>query len=156
MSSFSIKLNSILIFIIVVITNLNAQSQITGKITDARTNNPLVGANIQILGTIYGASTDGDGIFRIPKLPTGRYSLQVSMIGYRNQVKKDIFVDYNKVTEINFELHESPISFDPIVVTAGKTKQRLDQVPVSLSVISAEDIKQRNPEHWRRRQGFIL
>ena len=141
------KLSYITISAIIVLTPfyIKAQIQIKGKVIDYRTKTPLAGANIQILGTIYGASTDSDGNFQIHKLPPGKYSIQVSMIGYRIQVKKDVFVDYNKITEINFELHEVPISFDPIVVTAGKTKQRLDQVPVSLSVISAEDIQRRNP-----------
>ena len=143
MNNISIESNIIFIIIAFCTISLNAQTQITGKITDAKTKNLLAGANVQVLGTIYGASTDSDGNFQIHKLPPGKYSIQVSMIGYRIQVKKDIFVDHNKITEINFELHEAPISFDPIVVTAGKTKQRLDQVPVSLSVISAQQIKQR-------------
>jgi len=125
--------------------NLKAQTQVDGKVIDSQTKAPLAGANIRVLGTIYGASTDYDGNFKISRLPPGKYSIQVSMIGYRIQLKKDIFVEYNKITLVNFELPETAISFDPIVVTAGKTKQRLDQVPVSLSVISAEDIKQRNP-----------
>jgi outer membrane receptor for ferrienterochelin and colicins len=145
MSSPLIKSNIIFILILVFTVSLNAQSQIIGKITDARTNNSLPGANIQILGTIYGASSDQEGTFVIKKVPPGIYSIRVSMIGYRNLVRKDIFVGYNKIIEINFELHETPIAFDPIVITAGKTKQRLDQVPVSLSVVTAEDIKRRNP-----------
>lgn len=145
MNILSKKTNLLLIVFTVLIASLDVQSQITGKIIDAHTRNPLAGANILILGTIYGASTDINGNFRIPKLPPGRYDLQVSMIGYRTQLKKNVFVNDNLTAEINFELRETPIAFDPIVVTAGKTKQRLDQVPVSLSVISAEDIKHRSP-----------
>jgi outer membrane receptor for ferrienterochelin and colicins len=133
------------ILILFIPFHLNAQVQFKGKVVDSITKSPLPGANLQILGTLYGASTDVDGNFQIPRLPPGNYAIQVSMIGYRNQVQKDVFVGNNQSAEITFELQETPIQFDPIVITAGKTKQRLDQVPVSLSIVSAEEIKRRNP-----------
>jgi outer membrane receptor for ferrienterochelin and colicins len=147
MSSALRKLLTIILGIIVFFTPryLIAQTQIKGKVIDSQTKASLPGVNIQILGTIYGASTDIDGNFQIPRLPPGKYVVQVSMIGYRNQVRKELFVGNNQTAEITFELQEAPIQFDPIVITAGKTRQRLDQVPVSLSIVSAEDIKQRNP-----------
>ncbi len=124
---------------------LIAQTQVKGKVIDSQTKSPLPGANIQILGTIYGASTDRDGSFFINKVPPGNYSVQVSMIGYRNHVQKVNLIKESAELQLVFELEETPIQFDPIVVTAGKTKQRLDQVPVSLSIVSAEEIKRRNP-----------
>ncbi|UCE06036.1 MAG: TonB-dependent receptor, partial [bacterium] len=146
MKTVSLK-SSILWFIIIlsVTTDLSAQDYITGRVINAQTKAPLPGANIQILGTIYGASTDREGKFIIHNLHAGNYSIRVSMIGYRNFIQNNVLIKKNQEIQLVFELQETPIQFDPIVVTAGKTKQRLDQVPVSLSVITAEEIQRRNP-----------
>ena len=136
----------ILIILIVLISHkLNAQGILFGRVIDSSTKKALPGANVQILGSIYGASTDHNGSFRMGNLPPGHYSIRVSMMGYRNTTKHDIFVKPTEDIQLIFELTETPIQFDPIVVTAGKTKQRLDQIPISLSVVTAEDIKRRNP-----------
>ncbi|MDZ7264450.1 MAG: TonB-dependent receptor, partial [candidate division KSB1 bacterium] len=118
---------------------------ITGRIQDRQTHQPLPGANIQVLGTLRGASSDEQGNFQIENLPPGRYSIRVSMIGYRHQTLEKIVVEDNRMTFIAIELIESPIEFEPIVVSAGKIEQRLDQAPVSMSVITAREIATRQP-----------
>jgi len=123
---------------------LYSQSIISGRVINSQTKKALPGANLQILGTIRGASADLDGNFIIRNVPSGKFSIRVSMIGYRN-LTKDILIKGKEELRLSFELTETPIQFDPIIVTAGKTRQRLDQVPVSLSVVSAEEIQRRNP-----------
>ena len=133
-----------IIFIILPIDVFAAAGSITGKVLDSETNEPLPGANIVILGTLYGASADLEGYFFIQHVPPGRYSIRVSMIGYRSFTKKDVHVTNDQETKLLFNLEETAIEFDPIVISAGKVKQRLDQAPVSLSVVSARDIKRRS------------
>ena len=82
----------IFMFIIFPIELFAAAGFITGKILDSETNEPLPGANIVILGTLYGASADLNGYFFIQRVPPGRYSIRVSMIGYRSITKKDVSV----------------------------------------------------------------
>ena len=132
------------IIIILPIELFAAAGSIAGKVLDSATNEPLPGANIQILGTLYGASADLDGYFFVQRIPPGRYSIRVSMIGYRSFTKKDIIVENDRETKIQINLEETAIEFDPIVISAGKVKQRLDQAPVSLSVVTAKDIKRRS------------
>jgi len=67
------------------ITHSNwAQSKgsIKGRIIDAESNSGLPGVNVLVKGTYYGAATDTDGNFLIPRMNPGDYTLQVSMIGY--------------------------------------------------------------------------
>lgn len=118
---------------------------IVGKISDAETGEPLIGANIQILGTVRGASSDQKGSFLIERVPAGVFTLRASMLGYRSVSIPEVVVKTGQYTSVTFKLKKSPIEFDPIVVSAGKTKQRLDQAPVSLSVVTENDIKRRNP-----------
>jgi len=125
--------------------SLMASGHITGKVIDSKTKQPLPGANIQILGTIRGSSTDLSGKFKIENIPQGSYSIRASMIGYRSITFDNVKVMDIRETRVDFELIETPVEFDPIVVLGGKTKQRLDQAAVSLSVVTSKEIQRRNP-----------
>lgn len=115
-----------------------------GWVTDAKTGIPLIGANVQVLNTVRGAGTGADGHYHILDLPPAEYEVRVSMISYKTKVQK-VQIQVGTPSSLNFELQETAIEFDPIVVLAGKTKQRLDQANVSLSVITSKDIERRNP-----------
>ncbi|RQW01771.1 TonB-dependent receptor, partial [candidate division KSB1 bacterium] len=117
---------------------------ISGRVVDNQSGAPLPGANIVVEGSLYGASADADGYYLIEKLPPGNYSLRASMMGYKNQQLSDIRVQVNRDVKANFQLQETFIELDPVVVIAGKTEQRLDEANVSISVVTAREIERRN------------
>lgn len=134
----------ILLSILSVYTFADAQGRISGRIVDAESQNPLPGANIQVLNTVRGTIANQDGNFQIDNLPYGNYSLKISILGYRTLQMEKIALLPGRETKIEIKLKSTPIEMDPVVVSAGKTKQSLDQASVSLSVISSLEIKQRN------------
>lgn len=142
---FHIYFISILSIFLLITENLVASGKISGRVTDISTQKPLPGANVQILGTLSGASANCDGFFEISNVRPGSISIRVSMIGFRTLTQHNIQISENESISLNFQLKETVIQFDPIIVSAGKTRQRLDQAPVSLSVITAREIENRNP-----------
>ncbi len=116
-----------------------------GRIIDTKTGNPLPGANIQILGTVRGGSANIDGEFIVENVNVGIYDIRISMISYKTVTKKRIQIQVSGTEELLVGLEETAIEFDPIVVLGGKTKQRLDQANVSISVITSREIERRNP-----------
>lgn len=92
--------------------------KITGIVTDKTTNDILVGANIVIKGTTYGAAADFDGKYCLLNIPPGKYTLIFSYIGYVTLTKKDIEVKSNSETIVNAELVAEVISSEAIEVTA--------------------------------------
>lgn len=147
-TKFSFVFNSLVVLLLIFsfsILKADVTVKIKGRVTEAASGTALPGANVQLMGTIYGASADLDGNFVIYKIPPGIYNIRVSMIGYRSQTKEKVNVNAFSDVNLEFKLNETPIEFDPIVVSAGKTKQRLDQAPVSLSVVTSKDIKRRSP-----------
>lgn len=64
--------------------SFSAYSQsITGTVTDAKTNETVIGANVVIKGTAIGTSTDIDGIFTLSvKDQTFPLEIEVSFLGY--------------------------------------------------------------------------
>ncbi len=53
------------------------QAKVRGHVLDEN-NEPMVGANVVIENTYYGASTDINGKFIFSGVPVGNYSLKVS------------------------------------------------------------------------------
>ena len=89
---------------------------IYGKVIDKLIQQPLPGANILVINTNNGASTDANGKFEIDNLPPGEYQLRASIIGYRSVTKTDVMVMSGFTAEVIFELEEEAIQLEDVVV----------------------------------------
>ena len=108
--------------LIILFASINAQSIITGRVTDAKTGNPLVGVNIFFSRTTYGSTTDNNGFYTLDDIPLGRYELLVSMIGYK--VAKESFqIDTDIKIERDYKLVSQPIRMKEIVVSAKSNRE---------------------------------
>ena len=70
-----VKIKSILLFSIFLNIGICSNSIIRGYITDAKSNEPLIGANIMLKETTLGNASDLDGAYIISNIPIGRYTL---------------------------------------------------------------------------------
>jgi outer membrane receptor for ferrienterochelin and colicins len=111
--------------------------------TDAKPE-PLVGAVVLLQGTVRGTTTNLKGEYRLTDVPPGVYTLVFSMVGYQRETRTGVRVEANGETMINAELHAVPVQVDQVVVTASRRPQSLEEVPVSVSVMDAKDIRERN------------
>lgn len=96
----------------------NPSGIIFGKIIEQDTGDPLIGANVLVMGTTMGAATDLDGNYRISNVPAGSYSLRITYIGYETQEITDVMVKPNKPITINVILQSEVISGETVEVTA--------------------------------------
>ncbi len=111
---------------------------IKGQIVDIETGLPLIGATVAIIGSdpLIGASTDVEGYYLLPKLPIGRYSLLCSYLGYKDRVAENMLLNTGKELVVNFELIESVITADEVLVTAVKEQ---DAKTSELATISVQE-----------------
>lgn len=93
-----------------------AQTVVKGKVTDARSGDPIPFANIIFQGTTHGTTTDFDGNFSV-KTTSSADSLVVSYMGYSTRTKK---VEPGVSQVINFQLEELVTSLEEIVFEAGE------------------------------------
>ncbi len=94
-------------------------SEVSGRVVDAVTSEPLLGCAVVIKGTTQGATTDGNGKFVI-KIPDGNTVLVFSFIGYE---KQEIIV--NNQREINVLLAPGAKELSQVVVIGyGSTTKR--------------------------------
>ena len=105
-------------------TNTLAQSsaRIMGVVKEAQTGEVLWGANVIVLGTSLGGSSDMNGKFTIQSVPIGSYTLRVTYIGYKEQ-EIQIDIKSNKTIEVNLDMEPEAVKGETVIVTAQRKGQ---------------------------------
>jgi TonB-linked SusC/RagA family outer membrane protein len=118
---------------------------VTGRVLDAATQQPLVGAQISIGGTGLGGLAGNDGTFRIANVPAGTHAVRAQMIGYSSQETR-VTIAAGQTATANFTLATSAISLDAIVVTGtsgqGQARRTLGN---SMSSVDAAKVTEVTP-----------
>ena len=122
--------NCFFITVLVFTSFVFAQSTIEGTVSDD-SGNPLVGANVTVDGTSYGAATDADGVYSI-NIPSGTVDgstvvVSASYIGYKSATAS-VDVPVGGSVNLVFSLAVDAIGLKAVVVTAlGFTENRDEQ-----------------------------
>ncbi|MEL7250413.1 MAG: TonB-dependent receptor [Bacteroidota bacterium] len=137
-----------LVLIVVAVFGFTAASYaqtgvIKGQVTDGLTNEPIAFADVLVLGTDKGISTDLDGYFEIVGLTPGLYDVRASYLGYEEQTQYEIQVTTARPIEVNFAMAEQAELLEEVVVKASPFR-KTEESPVSLRTIGVAEI-QRNP-----------
>lgn len=115
---------------------------IRGTVTDRKTGDPLPQVNLRLDGTTLGASSGADGTFEIRNIPAGTYELLATLIGYESTTVDGVSVEEGRTTTIAFDLEETSVSIDEVVVYgASFRKERLTEAPSAVSVIEPAEIR---------------
>jgi TonB-dependent receptor len=125
----AIRFRASLVCAIVVSFSITFQSlyaagsgSIKGHIFDKVTSDPLIGANVVVLNTSLGASSNVDGVITIFGAPAGQQTLKISYIGYQT-ITVQVTVPENGVLEQEFRLSPQTIEGQEVVVTAQASGQ---------------------------------
>ncbi|WDF59573.1 carboxypeptidase-like regulatory domain-containing protein [Flavobacterium sp. KACC 22758] len=113
-----------------------AQNTITGSVTDGNKQS-IPGANVVVLGSTSGVSTDFDGSFKLTtneKLP---FTLKVSAVGFES--KTISITSANQ--KVNVILKDEETKLDEIVVSASRTPERVIESPVTIERMGLQEIK---------------
>ena len=114
--------------------------KLAGTIKDAQTGEPLVGANVIIEGTNFGAATNVNGEYVILNISPGRYNVKFSFIGYETTLMQDVSITVDQTTILQIKLNPQTIQVDEVIVTA-RTPLIQKDVTSSISVITREEIE---------------
>lgn len=115
---------------------------VKGHVADAESQRPLAGVTVQLMPGDSKAVTDGLGFYRLTNVPTGRYSIQYTIVGYEVQTLPDIIVSSGKELEQNITLREGLKNLQSVTVQAGRGKKPLNEFAVlSARSFSMEETK---------------
>ncbi|MCC1484768.1 TonB-dependent receptor [Winogradskyella immobilis] len=121
-------------------TSVLAQNKFTlsGRVTDAKTTETLIGVNIIIPNLGTGTVTNEYGFYSIT-LDEGTYTIQISYLGYKT-ITETIELTSNKT--INYKLTESAESLDEVVIKEDVEKLNIKRPQMSINSLSIKTIKQ--------------
>ncbi len=134
----SSRLLGIILFFIFNAFSFSQEVKIRGKVIDFETGEPIPNANVIVVGTMLGASTDVKGEFELEVKP-GVYDVEVRVIGYQNERKSvnlksvDIFIE--------FRLKPSYIEMGEVEVLADYKMRRVVDVRPSVVEIEPKNVK---------------
>ena len=110
---------------------LNSNSQIQGKVVDASSGEPIIGAKIYASdGQRAISNFDGDYNLACKEFPV---VLIVKMLQYVNDT-----TTIESSGRYNIKLSEPVTDLQTVVVSAGRRKQAIEEVPVSMEIIRPE------------------
>ncbi|HZV70622.1 MAG TPA: SusC/RagA family TonB-linked outer membrane protein [Saprospiraceae bacterium] len=110
---------------------LTSQRTIHGKVTDPKTSEGLIGANVVVKGSTVGTVTDFDGSYSI-NIPAGRDVLTFSYTGYET-----VEVSLTGSDELNVSLGEGKLLDEVVLIGYGTVRR--DDVTGSLQTVSSKD-----------------
>ena len=113
---------------------------IKGKITNAKTNQPVEFASIQIQGTTIGTASQENGVFTFTNIKPGFVRLIVSFIGFEPTVSPEIQVQGNQTSFIDIALPESSLQLQEISILPNFNIKRIES-PISVISIGVQDIE---------------
>jgi len=109
----------------------NAESQIQGKVVDASTGEPIIGAKLYASdGQRAISNFDGDYNLSCKDFPV---EVVVKMLQYVNDT-----LTVESAGRYNIKLKEPVTNLQTVVVSAGRRKQAIEEVPVSMEIIRPE------------------
>lgn len=117
--------------------------ELMGTVINGLTQEPLTGANVMLVGTSNGASTDTAGRFTIRRVRTGTYRVRVSLVGFMPIIAADVVVSSAKPAELTFSLFESPVELEGSKVLSDYFAHTPD-APMSTQSLSYQEV-QRQP-----------
>ncbi|WP_457289278.1 TonB-dependent receptor [Pedobacter sp. UYP24] len=109
---------------------------ISGLITDASSGETLIGASIQVSGTVKtGVVTNSYGFYAL-SLPQGEYEISVSFISYKTQVQR-ITVKNNQ--KLNVALAENN-QLTEVVISSIKKDENVSSAQMGLQKVNVREI----------------
>ncbi|HPG38868.1 MAG TPA: TonB-dependent receptor [bacterium] len=128
-----------LLLVIAGVTFAQTTGKITGKVFDAETGEPLIGANVLLESTRMGAAASADGEFFIINVPPGEYTVRCNYIGYESIRMQSVRVSVNRTTNLDFRLNPTVVEGEVVTVEAQRIAVKKDQTS-SVRNVSSEQI----------------
>jgi iron complex outermembrane receptor protein len=126
--------------------NLSAQNTLvsrsikvtlSGKITDAKSGEPLAGASIYFPDLRTGSTSDAQGVYRIQNISGGQYLVEISFIGYASIVEE---IGLNGNTQKDFALNPSVIEGESVTVTGVSSATSTKRTPIPVNIVRKENL----------------
>jgi len=116
---------------------------VRGRVYDQITEEALPFSTIAIITAepVFGTMADIDGIFVFEKVPVGRQSIQINMLGYESYLLSEIIVSAGQEVVLDIGLQQSVSELDEIVVRVSKEVPLNTMTTVSARQFTVEEMQ---------------
>ena len=120
----------------------STQYTITGTVVDAKTGEPLAGANIQFQDLVIGTSAGPEGQFELTaSLEPGEYTLNVTFIGFKRSQRVITLGNESQVDLGQITMQEDIIGTEELVITGASALTSKKQFGNSISTVDANELE---------------
>ncbi|PIQ21810.1 MAG: TonB-dependent receptor [Cytophagales bacterium CG18_big_fil_WC_8_21_14_2_50_42_9] len=134
------RIYAITLFFIFSVSVAWGQNSLRGHVTDANTQESLIGVTIYLPDIRQGAATNEAGNFVINNLPRGRFLVQVRLVGYGAVVRT---IDLNGPTTFDVALAPSVTELGTVLVTGVSASTEMRRNPIPTSVVNNQELQRR-------------
>ena len=119
-----------------------ADVDLKGRVKDSQSKEPLIGATVKVIGSDVASVTDIDGNFQLSGLKDGIYDIEIKYIGYKTAVKRQVKIEDNKVTTLDFEMETDnrQLAGVEVVAKANRESENVTMMEQKRSVIAVQTI----------------
>lgn len=119
-----------------------SQTILKGKVVDEE-GDPVIHATIQLIPLesekpLF-TRTDDNGGFQFPSLAHGSYQIKITYLGFLPYFDS-VQVEKGKPLELTITMKENKLQETEVVVSATRTTRSIEDVPIRVEVIPAEDL----------------
>jgi len=118
-----------------------ATGVVVGAVSDT-SGRPLGSVRVQVEQTTLSTLSDSAGRFRLGDVPVGRVTVRAALIGYY-PAQTEVPVPAGDSVAVSLVLRAAAMELNPVIVSAAKRSQLLDQAMTSVSLVSREAIAMR-------------
>lgn len=115
---------------------------IKGRVKDSQSKEPLIGATVKVIGSDVASVTDIDGNFQLSGLKDGIYDIEIKYIGYKTAIKRQVKIEDNKVTTLDFEMETDnrQLAGVEVVAKANRESENVTMMEQKRSIIAVQTI----------------
>ena len=114
--------------------NQGEVGSLKGTITTSE-NKPIGSTTVRLKGAKKATLTNNEGAFIIENVLPGNYSLEVSSVGFQS-LEREVSVTAGSTTDVSIQLSQTQTQLSEVIVSAGRTRETIDEVPSSVSIVS--------------------
>lgn len=118
----------------------NKRYNITGKVTEGATKDPIPGAVVKILNTSLTTSTTANGSYSFAvDLSAGKYQIQISYVGYKT-LTQTVDLGSSDQVQLNGALASDAVGLDEVIVTGTSQGTTRKQLGSYVSTVKGDDL----------------
>ena len=115
----------------------DTDAHIHGHIIDKNTGEHLPYMVVVLKGTTIGVTTESTGHYMIRNVPEGRFTVEVSAVGYKTQ-SYEVDIKRGRSYEVNFVLEEDLVKIDGVIVSATRSETTRKMSPTLVNVVGMD------------------